>query len=119
MTENINHRKRAAHERRVREVLTDILNDPEVMPNADCRELLVTIRRIVFGRTVRYIFIDLVGQWRDLDATRSAPPRVDPYIDLTDFMHFPEHLEAVSLELQRRLKLRYTPQVRPLWAMSS
>ena len=43
---NINTRKRAAHRRRVQAALQDILNDPGVMPNADCRDLVVSVSRI-------------------------------------------------------------------------
>ena len=116
--ENINHRKRAAFERRVHVALTEILNDPEVMPNADCRELLVTIRRIVFGRTVRTIYIDFFGHWRNIEQARSAQPRIEPDVDLTDVMYFSEHLDVVSQELQRRLRLQYKPEVRPLFELS-
>ena len=60
----INERKRAAHRRRVQSALTAILNDPAVMPNADCPDLVVSVNRVEFGRTVREIYIDVLGQWR-------------------------------------------------------
>ena len=40
--QNVNRRKRAEFERRVYRTLTEILNDPEVMPNADCDDLVVS-----------------------------------------------------------------------------
>lgn len=61
---NINHRKRAAHRRRVQAALHQILNDPSVMPNADCVDLVVSVSRVEFGRTVREIFIDVMGESR-------------------------------------------------------
>lgn len=62
---NINTRKRAAHRRKVRAALQQILNDPAIMPNADCPDLVVSVSRVEFGRTVREIFIDVLGL-RDL-----------------------------------------------------
>src|SRR5262245_51140414 len=61
---NINHQKRAAHRRRVQAALQEILNDTGVMPNADCRDLVVSVSRVEFGRTVREIYIDVLGQPR-------------------------------------------------------
>jgi hypothetical protein len=59
---NSNTRKRAAHRRRVQVALQEILNDPAVMPNADCADLIVSVSRVEFGRAVREIFIDVFGQ---------------------------------------------------------
>jgi hypothetical protein len=54
-------RKRAEHRRGVMAALRDILNDPAVMPNADCPDLVVNVE---FGNTVRDIYVDFVGFWR-------------------------------------------------------
>jgi hypothetical protein len=62
--DNNNVRKRAAHRRRVQAALQQILNDPAVMPNADCRDLIVSVSRVEFGSTVREIYIDFRGEWR-------------------------------------------------------
>src|SRR5262249_16931649 len=56
---NINERKRAAQRRRVQAALQQILNDTGVMPNADCPDLVVSVSRVEFGRTVREIYIDV------------------------------------------------------------
>jgi len=123
--ENIHHRQRSAYERRVRQALTAILNDPDVMPNSDCRELVVSIGRLVFGKTVRDIYIEISGQWRDRDMARTAHMRYlaeakgeRSYVDLTDAMHLPGCLDAAEAELQRRLELQYQPRIRPLGELS-
>jgi hypothetical protein len=121
---NINERKRAAH-RRVQAALQEILNDPAVMPNADCPDLVVSVSRVEFGNTVREIYVDLFGHWkRQQDPAEERPHErymreaeergEKTYADLTDVMFFPELIRRVELELQKRLGLLYTPQIRCL-----
>jgi hypothetical protein len=122
---NINHRKRAAHRRQVQTALQQILNDPAVMPNACCPDLVVSVSRVEFGRTVREICIDLCGEWRkSLDQwtenphdryMRESRARGDEtYTDLTDIFVFPSLSETVAKELQKKLGLLYTPVIRRL-----
>ncbi len=122
---NINHRKRAAHRRRVQAALQEILNDPAVMPNADCPDLVVSVSRVEFGRTVREIYIDVLGEWRHSPdrSTENPDERYmretrakgkETYADLTDVFLFPTFTEAVARELQKRLGLLYTPVIRRL-----
>ena len=61
---HINERKRAAHRRRVQAALQEILNDPAVMPNADCADSVVSVSRVEFGSTVAEIFVQVHGRWR-------------------------------------------------------
>jgi hypothetical protein len=121
----INTRKSAAHRRRVQSTLQQILNDPAVMPNADCSDLVVSLSRVEFGQTVREIFIDVFGEWRlSLDQWVETPHNryirearakgEDTYIDLTDVYIFPKFTEIVALELKKRLGLMYTPIIRRL-----
>jgi hypothetical protein len=122
---NINHRKRAAHRRRVQAALQRILNDPTVMPNADCPDLVVSVSGVEFGRTVREIYIDVSGEWRRsrdqwIDNphdryTREAKAKgQETYADLTEVFTFPPLTEVVSRELQKQLGLLYTPIIRRL-----
>src|SRR5262249_44287176 len=122
---NINHRKRAAHRRRVQAALQQILNDPAVMPNVDCSDLVVSVRRGEFGRTVREIYIDVFGHWRlshdqwtenpHDKYQREAEARGEGgYADLTEVLFFPELTEVFARELQKRLGLLYTPTIRRL-----
>jgi hypothetical protein len=100
---NINTRKRMAHRRKVQAALQQILNDPEVMPNADCPDIVVSVSRVEFGRTVREIFIDVMGesrisrdQWaenRHERYMREAEAKgQDTYADLTDMSNHPPAL---------------------------
>ncbi len=118
-----NEAKRAAHQRRVQAALTDIFNDPTVMPNADCEDLVVSVRRVEFGKTVRDISIDVSGDWRgaveDPFASyhekymRAARDRgEETYVDLTDVTRSARLMEVVARELSRRLGLRYVPDLR-------
>lgn len=122
---NVNPRKRRAHEKRVREALRDILNDPKVMPNADCRDLVVSVGEIVFGATVREIFANISGEWcvsprsaqespheAYMREARAAGQRT--YSDLTDVVYEPDLMRVVECELQRRLGLLYKPRIRAL-----
>jgi hypothetical protein len=122
---NINTRKRAAYRRRVQAALQAILNDPAVMPNASCPDLVVSVSRVEFGRTVREIFIDVVGRWRLSGDQRVENPHErymrearakgeDTYIDLTEMFLFPQLTEVIARELQKRLGLLYTPVIRRL-----
>ncbi len=122
--ENVNHRKRSAHRRRVQAVLQEILNDPGVMPNADCPDLVVSVSRVEFGRTVREIYIDVLGRWRLSPDQWSENPydryqrescergQQGAFADLTDVFIFPKLIEVVARELQKRLGLLYTPVIR-------
>jgi hypothetical protein len=123
--ENINHRKRAAHRRRVLAALQQILNDPAVMPNADCPDLVVSVSRVEFGRTVREIYIDVLGEWkRSRDQWAEMPhdrymreaqaQGKETYADLTEMFMFPSLTEVIGKELQKRLGLLYTPVIRRL-----
>ena len=122
---NIDKRKRAVHRRNVQAALQEILNDPKVMPNSDCPDLIVSVTRVEFGRTVREIFIDVVGQWRRCPAQWTENPHdkyirearmrgKETYTDLTEVFIFSEITEIVSCELQKRLGLLYTPTIRRL-----
>jgi hypothetical protein len=123
---NINHRKRSAHRRRVQTVLQQILNDPGIMPNADCRDVVVSVSRVEFGRTVREIYIDAFGHWRlSLDQWPENPyhryqrescerGEQGAFADLTDDFLFPNLIEVAARELQKRLGLLYTPVIRRL-----
>jgi hypothetical protein len=119
----INERKRAAYRERLRPVLQDILNDCAVMPNEDCPDLIVNISAIEFGRTVRHIYVDFQGSWRDPERAKGVHERylrqaaargADTYADLTDVATSPRLMETVEAELQRRLGLTYRPVVRLL-----
>jgi hypothetical protein len=120
---NINTQKRGAHRRRVQAALQEILNDPTIMPNVDCPDLIVSVSRVEFGRTVREIFIDVLGRWRrspdqgtedpyDKYLREARAKGQDTYTDLTDVFIFPEITEVVAGELQKRLGLLYTPVIR-------
>ena len=121
---NINHRKRSAHRRRVQAALQQILNDPGVMPNADCRDILVSVSRVDFGCTVREIYIDVLGEWRlSLDQWPESPYEkyarenrekggIGAFADLTEVFIFPALTDVVARELQKRLGLLYTPVIR-------
>jgi hypothetical protein len=122
---NINHRKRVAHRRRVQSALQQILNDPAIMPNADCQDLVVSVSRVEFGRMVREIFIDVFGEQRQPGSLRAknahdrymreAEAKGEmTYADLTDVFIFPALTEVVAGELKKRLGLLYTPTIRIL-----
>ena len=72
---NINVRKRIRYRRKLFELLQDVLNDPNVMPNADCGDLVVMVKDIAFGRTVREIFVDVIGHWKTPELCRTAHDR--------------------------------------------
>ncbi len=117
----INERKRPAHRKRVRAELQDIFNDPTVMPNEDCSDLVVSVEEVEFGKTVRDIFVNFSGSWRNPEAARTFRERTLPvlargetYVDLTDVAVFPSLMECVEVELQRRLGLSYRPRIRVL-----
>jgi len=95
------------------------------MPNADCSDLVVSVSRVEFGRTVREIYVDVLGEWRrSRDQwpenpheryTREAQARgEETYADLTDVFLFTGLTEVVAKELQKRLGLLYTPVIRRL-----
>jgi len=93
------------------------------MPNADCSDLVVTVSRVEFGRTVREIFTDVMGEWRlsrdqwpenphDRYMREARAKGEDTYTDLTDVFMFPRITEVIARELQKRLGLLYTPVIR-------
>lgn len=122
---NINAAKRAAHRRRVQETLQAILNDPSAMPNADCADLVVSVSRVEFGRTVGEIFCE-AHTWprhAQVPGTEPAHERYmrearlrgeQTYADLDDVLYFPQLMAEIERELQRRLGLLYTPRIRRL-----
>jgi hypothetical protein len=123
--QNNNVRKRAGHRRLVQAELQRILNNPTVMPNANCRDLVVSVSRVVFGSTVREIYIDCRGkwwkareEWEEKPHTRymreAAERGEHTYADLTEVLDFPELTEIVAKELQKRLGLLYVPEIRRL-----
>jgi hypothetical protein len=123
--ENINFRKRAVHRRKVMAALQQILNDPGVMPNADCPDLIVSVSRVEFGRTVRDIYIGVSGEWKkskdqwteiphDRYTRETRAEGKDTYADLTEVFIFPKLTEIIGRELQKRLGLLYTPVIRRL-----
>lgn len=121
---NIHIRKRAAFRRRVLAALQQILNDVGVMPNADCPDLVTSVSRVEFGRTVREIFIEVSGRWKlsrdqwpeDLYAKyeRESYERghEGAFADITDALYFPAFMEVIAVELQKRLGLLFTPVIR-------
>lgn len=122
---NVNTQKRDAHRRVVLGALQRILNDAAVMPNADCADLVVSVSRVEFGKTVRHIFIEVTGvsrlsrdQWVEMPHdryTREAHAKGQvTYIDLTEMFLFPELTVIIARELQKRLGLLYTPVIRRL-----
>ena len=126
----INKRKRAAHRRRVQAALQAIFNDPAVMPNADCRDLVVSVGRVEFGSTVREIYVEFRGRWRRAPGPGDEPRHQrylreaaargeDTYVDLTDVAMFPDIMRCVAEELRRRLGLLYTPEIRCLSDLGS
>ena len=121
----INNNKRESYRRRVHEVLQQILNDPFVMPNVDCADLVVSVNRVDFGSTVRVIFVDAFGREKrsrqsgeeplhERYLRQAAEQGQDTYIDLTDVFTYPNLLEIVAVELQKRLGLLYTPELKRL-----
>ena len=127
--ESINHRKRAVHRRRVQAALQQILNDSAVMPNADCADLLVSVSRVEFGRTVREIYVEFFGEWRrscdqwienphDRYMREARARGKETYTDLTEVFDFRQLTEVVERELQQRLGLLYTPTIRRLSDLS-
>lgn len=114
-----NARKRTEYERRVREVLTAILNDLEVMPNADAPDLVVTVGVVRFGRSVREIHAQVGARFRDARLARGARERWFPagrHAELLhDVLEYPWLTEPIEDELARRLGLGYRPRLRPLY----
>ena len=126
---NVNVGKRAAHGRRVCAAVHEILNDPAVMPNADCPDLLVSVSRVAFGKTLAEIYLDVHARWRRPASFGAEAPHdkymrearergKDTYIDFDEVFYFPQITEVVSRELQRRLGLPYTPVLRRLSDLS-
>jgi hypothetical protein len=115
-------RKRAEHRRRVLAALRAILNDPSVMPNSDCPDLVVNVCHVEFGNTLRDIFVDFVGQLRrqrepgeesdhDRYMRRAKELGADTYVDLTDVAALAKWRSFVEAERRKRLELTYTPNL--------
>ena len=114
-----NHRKRIEHSNRLMSELQSILNDSSVMPNADCPDLIVSVSKIIFGNTVREIYLLVNAEWKKNDGTAVLAHQrylneakqlgEDTYIDLTDVFCYPEITASISEELKRRLNLQYLP----------
>lgn len=90
------------------------------MPNANCRDLVVNINYVDFGRTVRDVYVDFCGLWKHPEQSEGRHERYlheakergeRTYVDLTDVAHLPEWRHIVELELQKRLGLLYTPRL--------
>lgn len=95
------------------------------MPNADCPDLIVSVSRVEFGKTVREIYIDVLGEWRtsrdqwaenphDRYTLEAQVKGEETYADLTEVFMFPDLTAVVARELQKRLGLLYTPVIRRL-----
>lgn len=95
------------------------------MPNVDCSDLVVSVCRVEFGRTVREIYIDVLGEWKKSSDQWEENPHnrylreaqlrgEQTFSDLTDVFIFPSLTEVIARELQKRLKLLYTPVIRRL-----
>lgn len=119
----MNLSKRSAYRKRLISLLSEILNDPAVMPNSDCGDLVVVIKDVVFGKTVRQIYVDFSGFWKKPELARTAHERYmkeakaegrTTYADLTDVAIFPSLMERVEEEVQHRLGLLYRPEIRRL-----
>jgi hypothetical protein len=118
-------RRRETHRRLVWRTLTEILNDASVMPNIDCSDLIVSIRRLEFGQSLRTIYLDVYGRFRWAtmrgDAGRIWMERAravgqETFDDLTGVMVFPRLREIVARELKSRLRLPYLPKIEPFEA---
>lgn len=103
-------------------MLTEILNDDSVMPNIDCSDLVVSIRRLEFGTTPRTIFLDVYGRFRRAEMrgnagriwmARAKALGEETFDDLTDVMVFPRLRQVIAQELQKRLGLPYLPVIEP------
>ena len=91
---NVPHQKRADHRKRVMTALHEILNDPNVMRNSDCPDLVVNVCEVDFGKTVRTIYVDFVGHYKDPERAKTSHERYTKeshekgldgvYDDLTD-----------------------------------
>lgn len=125
----INLKKRVACKRAVQTALQRILNDPSVMPNVDCGDLVVSVSRVEFGRTVREIYIDVTGHRRRPACNTVEDPHdrymreaqergEDTYIDFIDMFVFPNLTAIIGRALQDRLGLLYCPDVRRLCDLS-
>ena len=102
--------------------LRDILNDPAIMPNEDCEDLIVNVFHVEFGRTFQDIYLDFYGclkrrpepgeEKRHDRYMRQAHGRgEDTYDDLSDVAYLPEVRRIVELALQKRLGLAHTPRL--------
>jgi hypothetical protein len=101
--------------------LHQILNDPNVMPNADCPDLVVSVCEVDFGKTVRTIYVDFSGHYKDPERAKTAHDRYTKeshangmegaYDDLTDVAALPHNREILEQALQKKLGLTYQPTI--------
>jgi ribosome-binding factor A len=118
---NVANQKRAEYRKSVIAALHQILNDPSVMPNADCPDLVVNVCEVDFGKTVRTIYVDFLGFWRDPERAKTAHERYTKesqakgldgvYDDLTDVAALPHVREVLEKALQKKLGLTYQPTI--------
>ena len=121
MNQAHSRRKRADYRRKVMAALHQILNDPGRMPNVDFPDLVVNIREVEFGTTVRTIYIDIIGRPRNYETFRDSHDRYTQasnaaglegaYDDLTDVACNPRLMEMVAKALQQQLGLMYLPTI--------
>jgi hypothetical protein len=118
---NVVHQKRAEYRKRVMTALREILNDPHLMPNVDCPDLVVNVSEVDFGKTVRTIYVDYFGFWKDPERAKTAHERYTKdseakglegvYDDLTDVGFLPHLREILEKALQKKLGLTYQPTI--------
>jgi len=120
---NINVRKRSQHRRRVQAALSEILNDPSVMPNVDCPNLVIVVTQVEFGRTVRDILVRCCALPKQAIIPGQEPHVVryqreaelrtgGVYDDFYDLRYFGRLSALAGAELQKRLGLLYVPEIR-------
>jgi N-glycosidase YbiA len=119
--------RRAAYRKRVMAALNEILNDPNVMPNSDCPDLVVGVREVDFGESTRTIYVRITGFWKDEERARTGHKRYERasyasglegvYDDLSDVTGLPHLRVIVERELQKRLRLPYQPMIEYLWGL--
>ena len=118
---NVHRQKRAEYRKRVMVALHDLLNDPNVMPNFDCPDLVVNVCELDFGKSVRTIYVDFIGHWKDPGRAKTAHERYvkqsrergleGAYDDLTDVAGLAHNREELEKALQKKLGLNYRPTI--------
>jgi len=118
---NVPRQKRDEYRKRVMAALQQIMNDPNVMPNVDCLDLLVNVCEVDFGKTVRTIYVDFFGHYKNSDLAKTAHERYTKqshanglggvYDDLTDVAALSHVRDVLEKALQRKLGLNYQPTI--------